>query len=150
MTQVHSVYEMCIRDRWWAEDLQNLIEQLPSPLFLVGDFKAHSPTCDCLRTKSARLRTKDLLTNNALVFSNTGESTHFNVWSGTLSAIDLAPRLETAPAYSLERSLPCADYNANAKERIRTPKRWWGDHADWTGFKTACLLYTSAISCNTL
>ena len=87
-------------------DLQDLDEQLLPPLFLIGDFNAHSPTWDCLRTKSAGIRTVGLLLNNALVFLNTGENTYFNVGSGTSWAIDLSISISSLDARLSWSELP--------------------------------------------
>ena len=56
-------------------DLEQLIEQLPAPFVLVGDFNAHSPLWDDVRQDSRSQMVEKLLNDYNLCLLNTGEST---------------------------------------------------------------------------
>ena len=71
-------------------DLQNLIDQLPSPFILMGDFNAKhvlwgESTCD----RWGNLF-EQLLDNNDIVLMNDGSPTTFDVYHNSSSAIDLS------------------------------------------------------------
>ena len=76
---------MCIRDRFWPLSRYFTIKY--STIFNGRNYTG--TTVVCYKTNRARLRTEDLLLNNAIVFLNTGTSTRFNIGSGTFSAINL-------------------------------------------------------------
>ena len=95
--------------RFWvhAEYLQDLAEQLPSPLLLIGDLKAYSLTWVYHMTNNAGLRAEYMLLNNEIVFSTReGASTRFIVGSGTFSAINLSVCRPSLPPRLLWRVPP--------------------------------------------
>ena len=73
------------------EDITNLIEQLPPPLIMGGDFNSRHQLWDSLCTKSdARASLiENALFNAPISILNTGTPTHFHVQTNTNSAIDL-------------------------------------------------------------
>ena len=70
-------------------DLQNLIDQLPSPFILMGDFNAkHTLWGESICDKWGNLF-KQLFDNNDIVLMNDGSVTRFDVYHNSSSAIDL-------------------------------------------------------------
>ena len=57
-------------------DLEDLIEQLPAPFVLVGDFNAHSPLWGDVRQDSRGQMVEKLLNDYNLYFLNTGVPTY--------------------------------------------------------------------------
>ena len=57
-------------------DLKHLIEQLPAPFVLVGDFNAHSPLLGDVRQDSRGQMVEKLLNDYNLCYLNTGEPTY--------------------------------------------------------------------------
>lgn len=69
-------------------DLQDLINQLPSPFTIVGDLNAKSPIWgNDPRNQQGRI-VENLLTVNICI-ANTRENTHFDARTGSESAIDI-------------------------------------------------------------
>ena len=73
-------------------DITNLINQLPPPILLCGDFNSRHQLWDETCTQQdARSRTiEHLLLNSSLALLNNGTATHFHVQTGSNSAIDLS------------------------------------------------------------
>ena len=128
-------------------DLQNLIDQLPSPFILMGDFNAKhalwgESTCD----RWGNLF-EQLLDNNDIVLMNDGSPTRFDVYHNSSSAIDLsicssALRLEYD--WSVTKHLRGSDHWPIMLKYARnlpspcSPK-WKINEADWGSFeKFAC------------
>ena len=104
---------------WLAEDLQNLVDHLLSPLLLIGDLNSRSPTLPCHRTNIAGLRTEVLLVKNGLIFIKQAR-VHILILEVALSCILIfwfvacpAFVAESAPRPLRERPLPSAHNNAN-------------------------------------
>lgn len=71
-------------------ELHNLVQQLPKPFIVVGDFNSHNPQWGSSRTDQRGNIVEKFIDEANLVILNTGESTHFNPSSGSLSSIDLS------------------------------------------------------------
>ena len=128
-------------------DLQNQIDQLPSPFILMDDFNAKhvlwgESTCD----RWGNLF-EQLLDNNDIVLMNDGSPTRFDVYHNSPSAIDLsicsfALRLEYD--WSVTKHLRGSDHWPIMLKYARnlpspcSPK-WKINEADWGSFeKFAC------------
>ena len=70
------------------KELNNLINQLPKPYILMGDFNSHNILWGS-RTTSKRGQTLEKMINNNLCLHNRKAQTHLSSSSGTFSAIDL-------------------------------------------------------------
>ena len=70
--------------------LQDLVDQLPTPFILLGDFNAHSPLWGDVRTCGKGLVVEDLIMNLDLTLLNDLSSTYLHPAIGTFSAIDLS------------------------------------------------------------
>lgn len=71
-------------------DLSDLVAQLPTPYTLVGDFNAHSELWGSHSTNARGKVIEDLLTSSNLALLNNRQSTHFHVFTGNFSCIDLS------------------------------------------------------------
>ncbi|KAE9523888.1 hypothetical protein AGLY_015776 [Aphis glycines] len=72
-------------------DIQNIINQLPSPFILLGDFNSHSPVwgCSTLDSQGAKIE-QTLFSNNDLNILNSGQAKRVSASTGHFSAIDLS------------------------------------------------------------
>lgn len=127
-----------------AEELTNLIAQLPKPRILLGDFNAHSPLWGDSDGDQRGSTIEYFLESNELLLLNTGDKTRFNSYTGNLSAIDLSmcdpvifPRLQ----WSTEGYLYGSDHlpvliNLNNRTKVveRQSNTWNLKRANWPKF----------------
>ena len=71
-------------------DLEQLIQQLPAPFVLVGDFNAHSPLWGDVRRDSRGQMEETLLDSYNLCLLNTGEATYRHHSHHSFSVPDLS------------------------------------------------------------
>lgn len=72
------------------QDLEQIINQLPPPFILLGDFNSHNPIWGSTNTDSTGKIVEDLInSNDDLIILNNGTNTHFNVNTGYGSAINI-------------------------------------------------------------
>ena len=72
------------------EEVKDLIDQLPRPYLLVGDFNAKHPAWDLENPADARGRIiQNLIVEESIGLLNQGRPTHYHVQTNSLSAIDL-------------------------------------------------------------
>jgi hypothetical protein len=72
-----------------VHELTTLIDQLPEPFLLLGDFNCKSPLWGNTTTDRGGQLIEDLLVAADVCILNTGDPTHFHHQSGLSSAIDL-------------------------------------------------------------
>ncbi|KAL4096620.1 hypothetical protein QTP88_021539 [Uroleucon formosanum] len=70
-------------------DLKNIIQQLPPPFILLGDFNSHNKLWGCISTNTRGKIIESVIDSENLITLNNGRPTHFGTASGTQSAIDL-------------------------------------------------------------
>ena len=71
------------------KDLQNVIDQLPSPFILMGDFNGHHTLWGCEDVNNRGQQLEDLILKNDLILLNDKCHTYFNSACGTFTSIDL-------------------------------------------------------------
>ena len=74
-------------------DVQLLINQLPGPFFLLGDFNAHNPLWDSrvgVISDHKGQVIEDLVDDNTITILNDGSSTYHNIHLNMSTAIDLS------------------------------------------------------------
>ncbi|GFU38236.1 RNA-directed DNA polymerase from mobile element jockey [Nephila pilipes] len=71
-------------------DLNHLVNQLPTPFLLLGDFNGHSPQWGYDGTNSRGRQIEQLISDHSLCLLNTGEKTYFHAPTRTFHSIDLA------------------------------------------------------------
>ncbi|CAD6216019.1 GSCOCG00011232001-RA-CDS, partial [Cotesia congregata] len=73
------------------EEIQNLLEQLPPPVLITGDFNSHHEQWGSRSNDSRdKIIVNWLDSREELILLNTGKETHFNSQYGTTSNIDLS------------------------------------------------------------
>ena len=129
-------------------DLQELIDQLPAPFILMGDFNAkHNLWGGNLCDRWGNL-VEELIDNNDLVIMNDGSPTRYDVYHNSTSAIDLtlcssAIRLDYL--WSVNQDLHGSDHWPILLEYARNlpsacnPK-WKIQEADWPSYENATCL----------
>lgn len=73
-----------------CEDLSMLLDQIPYPRIVLGDFNAHNIMWGSNHTDKRGRTVEDLMDSHSLLLLNTGDSTRFNAFNGNFTAIDLA------------------------------------------------------------
>jgi len=128
-------------------DLINLIEQLPSPSFvLLGDFSGHSPVWGNESYNSRGQMLKDLFSEMDLCSLNDGSSTYIHPATGSTSALDLSicgPSLVLVYEWNIHEDLCGSDHfpvilTSNAVEEDAVPNRWNFKKANWLSFHAQC------------
>jgi len=126
------------------KDYKHLIDQLPTPFLLAGDFNARSPIWSEENSCTKGKVIEKVLTELDLAVMNTGENTHFSTAYGSYSAIDLSiitPTLFNNLKWHVLADLCSSDHypivitfltNQFTKKKMR---RWKIKQADWTNFQ---------------
>ena len=70
--------------------LSRLIDQLPTPFVVCGDFNGHSITWGCDKNNSWGYRIDDFITDNNICLLNDGSYTFLHTATGTFTAIDIS------------------------------------------------------------
>ena len=78
------------RSGFSLNDIQTLVNQLPPPFLILGDFNSHNPLWggNFLDTEGRII--DDLIQNNNLTLYNDGTMTYHNIFTNNFSAIDLS------------------------------------------------------------
>ena len=72
------------------DDIQSLIEELPTPFLLLGDMNARSPQWGNAIDNPGGILFEDLLLQNDILLLNNGEPTHYHIQTNTYTTIDLS------------------------------------------------------------
>ena len=128
-------------------ELNKLIEQLPRPFVIMGDFNSHNEIWGSKKTDKKGKVIESLLNQDQLCMYNNKSNTYLHPATGTYSAIDLS-------IWDLSLFLDCnwkvhddtcgSDNfpilleNTTDELSQRTPS-WNRGKANWDGFKTSCL-----------
>ena len=126
------------------QDLQDLIDQLPSPFLLLGDVNAHNTIWDSgINNADSKGRIiEDLLDSNPISFFNDGSPTFHNIHTGYSSAIDLSicsSSILLDFTWSVDEELNGSDhFPIYLKSVQNTPSaaspKWKVEEADWGKF----------------
>ena len=124
-------------------DLINLIEQLPSPFVLLGDFNGHSPVWGNESYNSRGQMLEDLFSEMDLCILNDSSSTYIHPATGSTPALDLSicgPTLVLDYEWNIHEDLCGSDHfpvilTSNAVEEEAAPNRWILKKADWLSFQ---------------
>ena len=127
-------------------DLINLIEQLPSPFVLLGDFSGHSPVWGNESYNSRGQMLEDLFSEMDSCILNDGSSTYIHPATGSTSALDLSicgPSLVLDYEWNIHEDLCGSDHfpvilTSNAVEEEAAPNRCNFKKADWLSFQVQC------------
>ena len=127
-------------------DLTNLLQQLPSPVVLLGDYNAHSPVWGCQNVDTRGRLVEDLIANNNLCLLNNKTPTYVHPATGSTSAIDLSlcsANIMTQFTWEVHDDLCGSDHfpiiiRMIKPVHIQTPVRWKLHKADWETFTSLC------------
>lgn len=141
---INNKYEMNINE------LENLIDQLPQPFLITGDFNSHNTLWGSHKTDIRGKIIEKLIISRNLILLNNLQPTHFNLTTGNTSVIDLticscelAVKMEWKVLdylYNSDHYPIIVTFNEElTSPTIHTPK-WKFHKADWTHSKTSLTL----------
>ena len=137
-------------------DLHALIDQLPEPFLLMGDFNAHNTLWGGNRIDVRGKLIESVLTSRSLCLFNTGTSTYFNASSLSSTSIDLSicsASLLSEFSWSVVPNPYGSDHFPIVLKstvpfkslQARTP-RWKLEKADWANFEKDSELHQDALT----
>lgn len=123
-------------------DIQSLIDQLPAPLLLLGDFNAHNPLWGSRFLDSKGKLIEDLIDRNDVTLYNNGSMTFHNIHDNHFSALDLSissTSIHLDFNWSVNEDLNGSDhYPIHLKYALNAPSevlpKWKVEDADWDKF----------------
>ena len=125
--------------------LSRLIDQLPAPFVICGDFNRHSITWGCDKNNSRGDRIDDFITDNNICLLNDGSYTYLHPATGTFTAIDLSlcsPDILMEIDFMVESDSYGSDhFPIILKIGVSLPDalpRWNFNRADWVQFYHLC------------
>lgn len=124
--------------------LSHLIDQLPPPFIIIGDFNAHSPLWGCSDKNHRGEQIESLISDFSLCLLNNGDSTHFHQPTKNFYAIDLAicsPSLLPFYNFWVSNDLHNSDHFpiflsliTNQSNSNHSVSRYIHEKADWITF----------------
>lgn len=132
-----------------VRDLEELVEQLPEPFILVGDFNAHSPFWGSPTTDGRGQTIEDFILTNNICILNTNNPTYCIPSTGRMSWLDLAlcsPDLYVHLNWEVHDNpygsdhLPCLIHLTQPTPTPTKPRRWKLHLANWTLYTTHAAL----------
>ena len=141
-----------INDRTLKQDLDNLIDQLPRPFLLLGDFNSRHPMWGDIIYNSRGNLIFSCIEERELAILNTGAPTHFHIQTGSLTSIDLSI---CSPDCFLDFSWEVMDDGLGSDhfpifmkivDEVAVPRapRWILDKANWALFRILTFLEVDA------
>ena len=131
------------RSGFTLNEIQLLINQLPPPFLLLGDFNSHNPLWggDTLDTEGRVI--DDFILNNDLSLYNDGSMTFHNIYNNVFSAIDLSicsPAIHLNFNWAVDEFLHGSDHFPIHLKYARnipsdSPIKWKEEEADWVKFQ---------------
>ena len=142
-----------------SEHLNSLLQQLPSPYMLLGDFNGHNVLWGSNDNDHRGELIEDFITKNDMCLMNDKSNTFLDSGKGTLSALDLSlchPSLYLDFDWSVcedqhgSALFPIVIENIKTREEDHNPK-WKLNKANWDLFHTLCdeSLTTTSLSDST-
>ncbi|GFN87445.1 RNA-directed DNA polymerase from mobile element jockey [Plakobranchus ocellatus] len=129
--------------------LAGLLEQIPKPFLVLGDFNAHSPAWGDSRRDGRGKMLEEFTAENDLIILNSGEQTFVHSAYHSTSAIDLAvasPSIAAECSWAAHSDLCGSDYfpiflnfTSNFSSNVNTTS-FNCKKADWNRFRDLCKL----------
>lgn len=128
------------------QDLENLVEQIPPPFILMGDFNAHNPLWGGKQLDAKGKKMEKLINENDLCLLNDGSYTYLHPGHGSFSAIDLTicdATLATDFSWYVCDDLCGSDHfpliiTKTAADTQQRPQKWKLEKANWYSFQALC------------
>ncbi|XP_024086357.1 uncharacterized protein LOC112128432 [Cimex lectularius] len=76
--------------RWHHTEIKRIIDQLPRPCLILGDFNSDNTMWGSETTDSRGDRIEDIIDEYGMVLLNNGNPTYISIYTGRFSAIDLS------------------------------------------------------------
>ena len=129
-------------------DLQNLIDQLPQPFILMGDFNAHHTLWGETYCDRWGLIVEELIDNNDIILMNDGSPTRYDSFHNRNSAIDLtlcSSSLRLDYHWAVDEDLYGSDHwpiHIRYMRNLPTPclPKWKYESADWKSYSKATII----------
>ena len=129
-------------------DLQNLINQLPPPFLLLGDFNAHNPLWGGNDLDGYGRIVENILNINDIILYNDGSMTYHNIHNNTFSAIDLSicsSNVAMEFSWSVDSDLHGSDHypiHLTFSENVpsSSPPKWKLQEADWEKYRKGTII----------
>lgn len=129
-----------------ANELNTLLQQLPSPVLLLGDFNAHSPLWGCRSLDSRGKSCEEFINNHNLCLLNSKLPTYHHPATGSRTSIDLSicdPTLMLDLSWNVHDDLCGSDHfpiivENNKPAVYPSVSKWKLTKADWTTFQVLC------------
>ena len=126
--------------------LDHLIDQLPNPFILMGDFNSHHTLWGCANTNDKGRIIEDFVTRHDLVLINDKSSTYLHPATGSYSSLDLticSPGISPDFNWKVIDDLHGSDHFPIQVSEIgpstqQHPQRWKLHKANWEQFKVRC------------
>ncbi|GBN55058.1 hypothetical protein AVEN_204339-1 [Araneus ventricosus] len=137
------------------QDLETLVDQLPTPFILLGGFNGHSTLWGSGVTNSRGPQIERLISNNCLCLLNNDEKTYFHELTRTFHSLDLAicsPTLLPLLHFTVGSDLCNSDHfpiivsYADSGGAIQYPPRYIFQQADWGNFMQLADITESMVS----
>ena len=128
-------------------DLQHLVEQLPAPFVLIGDFNADSPLWGDVMQDSRGQMVEKFLNDYNLCLLNTGEPSYRHRSHHSVSVPDISlqdPSLALEFDWLTHNDLCGSDHfqvilETSVRDDEPAAEHWKFDRADWMSFRTVCV-----------
>jgi len=127
--------------------LRNLLNQLPSPFIVVGDFNCRSTSWGDEITTGRGTTLDSFFHDENLIVLNSGEQTHYSVAHNSYSVLDLSvsqPSLALDFEWSVHSDLCGSDHYPIVLKCIHEDQpntsHWNFKKADWLSFQSQCVL----------
>lgn len=131
------------------DEINNIINQLPRPFIIMGDFNAHNSNWDNEHNgaDSRGRKIENIIQHQGLVCMNSGTPTHFNYSSGKKSAIDLVlatPNISVLYEWSVYNDLCRSDHypiickpliHNQSPQNMTKIKKWLINKANWEKYQ---------------
>ena len=130
-------------DGFTNNSLQNIIDQLPTPFLLLGDFNAHNPLWGGNDRDIYGNIVENILNTNDIILCNDGSMTYHNIYTNTFSAIDLSicsTNIAMDFNWSVDNYLHGSDhYPIHLKHSQNipssSPPKWKEKEANWNKYR---------------
>ena len=129
-----------------VKKLDHLVDQLPKPFILMGDFNSHHTLWGCSDTNDKGRIIEDFITGHDLVLLNDKSSTYLHPATGSYSSLDLSicsPEISPDFNWKVCNDLRGSDHFPIQISEVgpslqQHPQRWKLHKANWEQFKVHC------------
>jgi endonuclease/exonuclease/phosphatase family metal-dependent hydrolase len=129
--------------------LCGLVNELPPPFLLMGDFNAHNPLWGGNQLDNKGKIVEDLISTKNLVILNTNTPTYMHPATGTKTSIDLTichPSIALDFSWSVHNYLCSSDHfplivTCDKPLPVESVPRWKIEKGDWPAFQALCSVH---------